>query len=88
MTKHARYERERRAAQTARIKEIEAAWIGSLQPAIAQAFTAGVTAARARGPLPPPAPMAPGTAPRPPRPGREPRPSKEERNRASRAFKD
>ena len=87
MTKHARYEREQRAAQTARIKEIEAAWMGSLQPAIAQAFVADVNAARARGPQPPPEPMAPGTAPRPPRPGHEPRPSKEERKR-SRPFKD
>lgn len=88
MTKHARFERERRAAETTRIKEIEAAWLGSLPPATAQAFVASVEAARARGPLPPPAPMAPGTAPRPPRPGREPRPSKEERLRRSRAFKD
>ena len=79
MTKHARYEREQRAAQTERIKEIEAAWMGSLPPATAKAFTADVAAARARGPQEPPAPMAPGTAPRPPRPGREPRPSKEER---------
>ncbi|MDH4142603.1 MAG: hypothetical protein OEV61_08325 [Chloroflexota bacterium] len=87
MTKHARYEREQRAAQSARIKEIEAAWMGSLTPATAQAFTAAVESARARGPVEPPPPMAPGTAPRPPRPGREPRPSKEERKR-SRPFKD
>lgn len=87
MTKHARHERDRRAAETARVKEIEAAWMGSLAPATAQAFVAAVTSARARGPVEPPAPMAPGTAPRPPRPGREPRPSKEERKR-SRPFKD
>lgn len=87
MTKHARHEREQRAAQTTRMKEIEAAWMGSLSPVIAQAFVADVEAARARGPQEPPAPMAPGTAPRPPRPGREPRPSKEERKR-SRPFKD
>jgi hypothetical protein len=87
MAKHARSERERRAAETARIKEIEAAWIGSLTPAVAKAFNEDVARARARGPQPPPEPMAPGTAPRPPRPGREPRPPKEERKR-SRAFSD
>lgn len=87
MTKHARHERDQRATETARMKEIEAAWMGSVPAAEARAFTAGVEAARARGPLPPPEPMAPGTAPRPPRPGREPRPSKEERKR-SRPFKD
>ena len=87
MTKHARHEREQRAAETLRVKEIEAAWLGSVPTATLQAFTADVAVARARGPLPPPAPMAPGTAPRPPRPGHEPRPSKEERKR-SRPFKD
>jgi hypothetical protein len=87
MTKHARHEREQRAAETLRVKEIEAAWLGSLSTATAQAFTADVAAARARGPQEPPPPMAPGTAPRPPRPGHEPRPSKEERKR-SRPFKD
>lgn len=87
MTKHARHEREQRAAETVRVKEIEAAWMASLPAATAQAFTASVAAARARGPLEPPPPMAPGTAPRPPRPGHEPRPSKEERKR-SRPFKD
>ena len=87
MTKHARHEREQRAAETARMKEIESAWFGSLPSAVAEAFTADVAVARARGPQEPPPPMAPGTAPRPPRPGREPRPSKEERKR-SRPFKD
>lgn len=84
MTKHSRSERERRTAESARVKEIEAAWIGSLAPATAKAFTAAVEAARARGPQPPPEPMAPGTAPRPPRPGREPRPSKDEERRRPR----
>lgn len=83
MTKHARSERERRAAETARIKEIEAAWMGSLTPAVAKAFSEDVARARARGPQPPPEPMAPGTAPRPPRPGHEPKPPKEERKRRS-----
>ncbi len=87
MTKHARYEREQRARETARVKEIEAAWMGSVPAATAEAFTAAVAVARARGPIEPPPPMAPGTAPRPPRPGHEPRPSKEERKR-SRPFKD
>ena len=87
MVTHARYERDRRAAETARIKEIEAAWLGSLTPAVAKAFNEDVARARARGPQPPPEPMAPGTRPQPPRPGREPRPSKEERKR-SRPFGD
>lgn len=87
MTKHARYEREQRATETLRVKEIEAAWMGSVPAATAQAFTAAVESARARAPQEPAPPMAPGTAPRPPRPGREPRPSKEERKR-SRPFKD
>ena len=43
-----------------------------------------IEAARARGPLPPPADMAPGTRPNPPRPGREPKPSKEEERRPRR----
>ncbi len=88
MAKHSKAERERRAAETTRVKEIEAAWMGSLSPEVAKSFASSVAAARARGPLPPPEPMAPGTAPRPPRPGREPKPSKEERNRSSRAFRD
>ncbi|MBA2700714.1 MAG: hypothetical protein H0U58_03315 [Chloroflexi bacterium] len=87
MVKHARNERERRAAETARVKEIEAAWMGSLPPAVAKAFTEDVARARSRGPAEPPAPMAPGTPPRPPRPGREPRPTKDERKR-SRPFND
>jgi hypothetical protein len=84
MAKHSRAERERRSAETARIKEIEAAWLGSLPPDTAKAFTTAVEAARARPPQPPPAPMAPGTPPRPPRPGREPKPSKDERGRSPR----
>ena len=62
MTKHSRAERERRAAETIRVKEIEAAWLGSLAPDAAKAFTTAVAAARARGPVEPPPPMAPGTA--------------------------
>ena len=62
MTKHSRAERERRAAETIRVKEIEAAWLGSLAPDTAKAFTTAVAAARARGPVEPPPPMAPGTA--------------------------
>ena len=88
MTKHSRAEREKRAAETTRVKEIEAAWLGSLSAEDAKRFNTAVAAARARGPQPPPEPMAPGTPPRPPRPGREPKPSKEERGRSSRAFRD
>ena len=77
MTKHSKRERERRVAETERIRQIESAWVGSLPPATAKAFALAAEAARARGPEPRPADMAPGTAPRPPRPGHEPRPPKE-----------
>jgi hypothetical protein len=80
MAKHSRPERERRAAETERVREIESAWARSVPQAVAQQFAKEVEAARARGPLPKPPDMAPGTAPRPPRPGREPRPVKEERS--------
>jgi hypothetical protein len=79
MAKHSKFENERRAAQTARVKEIEAAWIGSLPKPVAEAFVDAVASARARPPQGPPANMAPGTRPNPPK--REPRPTKEERNR-------
>jgi hypothetical protein len=79
VAKHSKFENERRAAQTARVKEIEAAWIGSLPKPVAEAFVDAVTAARARPPAAPPANQAPGTRPNPPK--REPRPTKEERNR-------
>lgn len=85
MTKHSRHEREKRAQETERVREIEAAWLGSLPPATAHAFTLAVEAARARGPLPPPPDMAPGTPPRPPRPGREPKPPKEQ-TRSRRSY--
>jgi hypothetical protein len=82
MTKHSKYENERRAAETARIREIEAAWLASLPPETAKAFTKSVEAARSRPPAPRPPDMAPGTQPRPPR--FEPRPVKEERTRRPR----
>ena len=78
MTKHSRFERTQRAAESERVKQVEAAWFGSLPADTAKAFTREVEAARARGPLPPRPDMAPGTLPRPPRPGREPKPPKEE----------
>jgi hypothetical protein len=84
MAKHSRRERERRSAETERVKQVEAAWLGSLPPATAKAFALSVEAARARGPEAPRPDMAPGTPPRPPRPGREPKPPKEERPRRSR----
>jgi hypothetical protein len=84
MTKHSRHERELRARETERMNEVQAAWYGSIPAATAQAFSRDVEAARARGPLPPPADMAPGTVPNPPRPGREPKPPKnEQRSRRS-----
>jgi hypothetical protein len=78
MTKHSKFERQRRAAETVRVQEIERAWQGSIPAPIAAEFDAAVKAARARGPEPRPADMAPGTLPRPPRPGHEPKPKKEE----------
>lgn len=76
MTKHSKRERERRAQETQRVREIEAAWAGSVPPATAKAFALEVEAALARGPEVRRPDMAPGTAPRPPRPGHEPRPPK------------
>lgn len=78
MTKHSRHERTRRDEQTERVRQIEAAWYASIPADTARAFVQDVEAARARGPLPPPPDMAPGTAPRPPRPGHEPKPAKDE----------
>jgi hypothetical protein len=79
MTKHAPYERARRAAETARMKEIEAAWYASTPADIARAFERDVAVARARGPIEPPANQPPGTRPNPPAPGREPKPMKVDR---------
>jgi hypothetical protein len=79
MAKHSQFENAKRAAETARMKEIEQAWMGSLPKAEAQAFADAVAAARARGPQPPPPNMPPGTKPNPPR--HEPRPKKEDRTR-------
>jgi hypothetical protein len=83
VAKHSKYEKARRSAETERVKQIEAAWVGSLTPAAAKAFNESVAAARARGPEEKRPDMAPGTAPRPPRPGHEPKPPKEERPRRS-----
>jgi hypothetical protein len=75
--KHSKREREQRALQSADVKRIEAAWVGSLSSDVASAFERDVAAARARGPLQRPPDMAPGTKPNPPRPGREPKPPKD-----------
>jgi hypothetical protein len=83
VARHSKFERERRSAETERVKQIEAAWMGSLPTATAKAFSESVAAARARGPEEKRPDMAPGTAPRPPRPGHEPRPPKDERPRRS-----
>lgn len=84
MTKRSKYEQEQRKLQTVRVKEIEAAWLGSLPADRAKAFVAAVDVARNRPPAPPRENMAPGTRPNPPRPGHEPKPPKEERPRRSR----
>jgi hypothetical protein len=81
VAKHSKFEKARRTAETERVKQIEAAWVGSLTPAAAKAFNESVAAARARGPEEKRPDMAPGTAPRPPRPGHEPKAPKEERPR-------
>ena len=78
MTKHSQFERQRRATETERIKEIERAWQGSIPAVVAAEFAATVKAAKERGPQPKAPDMAPGTLPRPPRPGHEPKPKKEE----------
>src|SRR5690242_13818344 len=65
--KRSRNERAQRARETERMREIEAAWYASIPRDTAVAFAQEVDAARARGPLPPPPDMAPGTAPNPPR---------------------
>ncbi|HZC31766.1 MAG TPA: hypothetical protein VE640_00615 [Candidatus Bathyarchaeia archaeon] len=84
MTKHSKWENERRKAETIRVKEIESAWLASLPSDRSKAFVAAVEAARSRPPTPPRENMPPGTQPRPPRPGHEPRPTKEERTRRPR----
>jgi hypothetical protein len=84
MTKRSRYEREQRAAQNVRAKQITAEWERAVPPERAAAFALEVEAARARGPLPRKPDMAPGTLPNPPRPGYEPRPPKKEETRRTR----
>jgi hypothetical protein len=83
VARHSKHERERRAAETERVKQIEAAWLGSLPAPAAKQFAEAVAAARARGPQEKRPDMPPGTAPRPPRPGHEPKPPKDERPRRS-----
>lgn len=81
MAKHSKRERERRVEESERVRQVEAAWLGSVPPATAKAFAASVEVARSRPPQEPRPDMAPGTLPRPPRPGREPKPPKEEKGR-------
>jgi len=78
MTKRSRHERAQRAVETDRVRQIQASWAARTPPAVSREFEHAVQAARARGPLPPPPDMAPGTPPRPPRPGHEPKPPKVE----------
>jgi hypothetical protein len=60
VARHSKYERERRSAETERVKQIEAAWMGSVPTATAKAFAESVAAARARGPEEKRPDMAPG----------------------------
>jgi len=78
MTKHSKHERERRAAESERVAEIERAWIASIPAPVAAEFAAAVQRAKDRGPWVRPPDMAPGTPPRPPRPGHEPKPKKDD----------
>jgi hypothetical protein len=78
MAKQSKAKRARRKEQQEAVVRIEAAWVASVPPARAKEFAASVAEARARGPVPPPPDMAPGTAPNPPRPGHEPKPKKVE----------
>jgi hypothetical protein len=77
MTKHSKYERERRAAESERMVEVGRAWEASIPAAVAADFAREVAVAQTRVYEKQPD-MAPGTLPRPPRPGREPKPAKEE----------
>jgi hypothetical protein len=77
MTKRSRYERAQRAQEDVRVREIQAAWAGSVPRPVADAFALEVEAARQRPPRERPPDMAPGTAPNPPRPGHEPRPPRD-----------
>jgi hypothetical protein len=74
MAKHSKSEREKRKQQSEAVTRIEAAWQASIPPARAKEFAQAVADAKARGPVPPPPDMAPGTLPNPPRPGHEPKP--------------
>lgn len=78
MTKHSKAERDRRAAESARMVEVQRAWEASIPAPVAAEFAREVAAVHARGPIPRQPDMAPGTLPRPPRPGREPKPVKDE----------
>jgi hypothetical protein len=84
MSKRSAYHTARKAEQQARMAEVERAWRGSVPPDVAKAFDEQVRASKARGPIPPPPDMAPGTPPRPPRPGHEPKPPKTDERRRRR----
>ena len=86
MAKHSKFERDRRAEETERVRLAQAAWTASLPAETVRAFAATVAAVRARGPLPPRPDMAPGTPPQPPRPGHEPKAPKDERAPRRRAY--
>src|SRR4029078_2522618 len=81
VARNSKFERERRNAETERVKQIEEAWMGSLAAGNPKAFAESVAVARARGPEEKRPDMAPGTPPRPPRPGHEPQPPQHERPR-------
>lgn len=84
MSKHSGFERQRRADEAERMREVERAWRGSVPSDRLQQFEGAVAAVQARGPQPPPPDMAPGTPPNPPRIVREPKPTGPERGNRGR----
>jgi hypothetical protein len=84
--KVSKHEREKRARENELTRQIELSWSSRVAPDVAASFAREVEAAHARGPLPPPPDMPPGTVPRPPRPGHEPRPPKDAQRSRRRAF--
>ena len=78
LSKYSKTKRDRRKAQNEDVARIEAAWVASVPAEQAKEFEEAVATARARGPIPPPPDMAPGTRPNPPRPGHEPKQPKDQ----------
>jgi hypothetical protein len=83
MTKHSKFERAQRSAETDRMRAIEANWVSQVPADVMASFKRDVDFAQSRQ-LERQPDMAPGTLPNPPRPGREPKPPKEQAKGRSR----